>query len=156
MATARSLDWVVEHWITLAAGFLLAFAALPSTEPLLRAAGAIGVADPVFGAYGWVCHQMPSRSYFIAGQQMAYCQRNTAIYGTAAVAGLLWPRYRFEIHWPAFVLLGLPMALDGFTQMFGLRESTWELRTATGTLFGAACVWFSFPLIERCVRRQRP
>jgi uncharacterized membrane protein len=49
----------------------------------------------------------------------------------------------------------MPMAVDGFTQLFGLRESTWQLRTLTGGLFGLACVWFGFPLLDRTARLFR-
>jgi hypothetical protein len=41
------------------------------------------------------------------------------------------------------------MAWDGITQMFGWRESTWELRLITGTLFGLGTTWFVLPLIQR-------
>ena len=45
-------------------------------------------------------------------------------------------------------LLIAPMALDGFTQLFGFRESTWELRVVTGTLFGIASVWLIYPHLQ--------
>jgi predicted MFS family arabinose efflux permease len=41
------------------------------------------------------------------------------------------------------------MALDGFTQLFGWRESTWELRVVTGSLFALAVAWFVFPRLQR-------
>jgi uncharacterized membrane protein len=40
------------------------------------------------------------------------------------------------------------MAVDGFTQLFGWRQSDWFLRTATGALFGMASVWLAYPYIE--------
>jgi uncharacterized membrane protein len=42
----------------------------------------------------------------------------------------------------------VPMALDGGTQLFGWRESTWELRTLTGIIFGLGVCWFVLPYIE--------
>jgi len=42
----------------------------------------------------------------------------------------------------------LPMALDGGTQLFGLRESNWLLRSLTGAIFGIASVWLAYPYIE--------
>ena len=50
----------------------------------------------------------------------------------------------------------LPMALDGTSQMFGLLESTWELRALTGTLFGLANVWFALPLIQKTILESLP
>jgi uncharacterized membrane protein len=40
------------------------------------------------------------------------------------------------------------MAIDGLTQMFGLRDSTWLLRSVTGALFGFGMVWFLYPVIQ--------
>jgi len=48
-----------------------------------------------------------------------------------------------------WLLLTLPMAWDGLTQMFGLRESTWELRLMTGALFGFASIWFALPCLQK-------
>jgi len=47
------------------------------------------------------------------------------------------------------------LALDGTTQMFGWRESTWELRVLTGTLFGLGNVWFALPLIQKTILESR-
>jgi uncharacterized membrane protein len=155
---ARAALWLARHWLALVNSALAVFATLPVVEPLLRTAGIVQPADAIFDSYTWVCHQLPSRSYEIAGQQMAYCERNTAIYGTMALCGLLWARFGQRaprLHWALFLAMVVPMALDGFTQLAELRESTWQLRTLTGALFGLACVWFGFPLLERNARLLR-
>ena len=152
---AGPIGSVLRHWTTIANTALVLFAALPVAEPLLRALGWSALADAIFGAYGWVCHQFPSRSWFVAGQPLAWCERNTAIYTTMAACGLLWPHLRRrlpQLSPVGFALLCLPMAIDGFTQLVALRESTWELRTVTGALFGAACIWFGYPLLARTAR----
>ena len=41
----------------------------------------------------------------------------------------------------------LPTAIDGGTQLLGLRESTNPLRLISGILFGLAVVWFTYPQI---------
>jgi uncharacterized membrane protein len=154
----RPLLWLTRHWVGFANAFLLAFASLPLLAPLLHAGTMAGSADAIMRAYSLVCHQMPSRSYFLLGYQMAYCERDTAIYAAMALAGLLWARYHRQLprlHWSLFLLLLLPIALDGFTQLSGLRESTWQLRTITGTLFGLACVWFGFPLMATSMKLTR-
>jgi uncharacterized membrane protein len=150
--------WIVRHWLLLANAFLLTFAGLAALQPLLRAGGFSGSADVIWAGYGFVCHQLPDRSYFVAGQQMAFCERDTAIYGSMALAGLLWMRFRRSVprlSWSGFLLLAVPMALDGFSQALGLRESTWQLRTLTGALFGLGCVWFGYPLFERTAKLIR-
>jgi uncharacterized membrane protein len=47
------------------------------------------------------------------------------------------------------------MAIDGITQLFGLRESNWQLRTITGALFGLASVWLAYPYLEEGMRDIR-
>jgi hypothetical protein len=73
-------------------------------------------------------------------------------------AGLLFSLVRrrvgpLPIRW--YVLLCVPMAIDGTTQLFGWRESTWELRVITGFLFGLASAWLVFPILERGMREVR-
>jgi uncharacterized membrane protein len=40
------------------------------------------------------------------------------------------------------------LGIDGLAQLFGFYESTWQLRTITGSLFGIATVWFAYPHLE--------
>jgi hypothetical protein len=56
------------------------------------------------------------------------------------------------IPWWVWLLMILPMAWDGLTQMFGLRESDWVLRVITGSLFGFANIWFAFPLMHKTLQ----
>jgi hypothetical protein len=60
------------------------------------------------------------------------------------------------IPWWIWVLMLLPIAWDGITQMFGLRESTWELRVITGILFGLGNVWFALPLMQKSLLETPP
>jgi uncharacterized membrane protein len=88
------------------------------------------------------------------GYKVAFCARNVAIYAAVLSAGLLYARFGPRL--PAlslsgYALLIAPMAIDGLTQLLGWRESTWELRTLTGLLFGAASVWLIYPRFDRLV-----
>ena len=85
------------------------------------------------------------------GWKMAFCERDLAIYVGLLLVGLLYarPGARFRplgMGW--YVLLILPMAVDGFTQLFGWRESTWQLRVVTGLLFGLASAWLVLPWLD--------
>lgn len=93
-----------------------------------------------------------------AGYKMALCERDVAIYGSILVAGLLFGALRGRLKsregklpklplW-LYVILLLPIAIDGGTQLFGLRESDWLLRVLTGALFGSATVWLAYPYVE--------
>lgn len=140
-----------RHWLLVTNVMSFFFIALPVVAAWCAANDLGLISQVIFFAYKPYCHQRPDRSYFPWGQQMAFCQRDTAIYATLFLAGLIFIAYRHRIQplrWRNFLLLIAPMALDGFSQLFGLRESTWELRTITGTLFGIATVWLIYPHLE--------
>jgi uncharacterized membrane protein len=91
------------------------------------------------------------------GYKVAFCERDLAIYLTVLISGLAYARYRQRIgglSLAAYAVLILPMALDGFSQLFGWRESTPELRVLTGALFGLASVWLIYPRVEDVLREQ--
>ena len=92
------------------------------------------------------------------GYKVAVCERDVAIYGAILFSGLIFALLRHRLRkpgrpWPKlpiwlYALLLLPMAVDGGTQLVGLRESDWLLRLITGTLFGAATVWLAYPYVD--------
>ncbi len=92
------------------------------------------------------------------GYKVALCQRDVATYGTILLAGLVFGLVRRRLKplpiW-AFVLSLVPMGIDGTTQLFGLRESNWQLRMITGALFGLASVWLAYPYLEEGMRDIR-
>lgn len=85
------------------------------------------------------------------GYKTAICQRDLAIYGAVLAAGLLYALVRRRMRqlplW-LFLIFLIPIGVDGLTQLVGLRESNWELRTLTGAIFGAAAVWFAYPYVD--------
>ena len=48
------------------------YVALPWLAPVLMHIGWVGAARVIYGAYAWVCHQMPQRSFFLFGPQKMY------------------------------------------------------------------------------------
>ncbi len=88
------------------------------------------------------------------GFKVAFCERDVAIYGLMLAAGLAYGLLRKRVQaldWRLFLVLILPLAVDGLTQLIGLRESDWLLRTATGALFGVGWVWLAYPRIDRAM-----
>lgn len=85
------------------------------------------------------------------GYKAALCERDLAIYGSMFVLGvfLLVRKRRPPRLKPLWYVLFfvLPMAVDGLTQLAGLRESNWALRTLTGALFGIGTLWFVYPYL---------
>jgi len=88
------------------------------------------------------------------GYKTALCQRDIAIYGAVLLGGLIFGLVRRRVRAPGvkiYLLFLIPIALDGFTQLFGLRTSNWWLRTVTGTLFGGASIWLAYPYLEEAM-----
>ena len=158
LAVDRGVLSVARHWLLTVNIMGGLFAGLPLLGPFLRSRGLDLPADMLYFAFGLTCHQMPERSFFIFGHKMCLCQRCMAIYGTIFVLGLLYSLVRGRIRplrWRWLFALWVPMALDGFTQLFGLRESNAELRLITGALFALSCVWFGFPYLEQAFNDMR-
>jgi len=147
----RLILGIANHWLLLLNSAVGLYVGLPVLAPLLMAHGQTRFPNVIYFAYQFVCHQMPSRSFFIAGQQMAMCQRDLAIYGSIFIAGLgfnLVRRRLKPLSWQSFVVLITPMAVDGTLQLLGVLESAPLRRLITGGLFGLACVLLAFPYLE--------
>jgi len=89
------------------------------------------------------------------GYKVAICERDVAIYGSMFLMGLIFALMRGrlpKLKARYLLLFALPMAIDGGTQLIGLRTSSWQLRVVTGTLFGAGLIWFAYPYIETSMR----
>ena len=99
------------------------------------------ISDTIYRFFSYFCHQLSYRSLFFDGIKMPVCARCAAIY-VATALGLVFFRLKgygrreFTMNWLLFALLFAPTALDGFTQLFGWRESTNLLRLATGLPYG--------------------
>ncbi len=104
-------------------------------------AGFLFISDTIYQFFSFFCHQLPYRSLFFDGIKMPVCARCASIY-IATALGLVFFRLKgygrreFRMNWLLFALLFVPTALDGFTQLFGWRESTNLLRLVTGFPYG--------------------
>jgi uncharacterized membrane protein len=83
---------------------------------------------------------------------MAVCARCFGIYAGFLVGTIIYPLYakleKRDSPDVRYVLAAvLPLALDGGTQLLGLRESTNMLRLATGGVFGIVFVQYFIPLV---------
>ena len=152
-------SFLMDHWATALTAMLglLVFAAL--SVPFLSYLGLDSISKQIFFSLHMVCAQIPSHSFYILGHQLGICARNLSIYSAMFLGSLIFVLSKKRvpgIPWWLWVLMILPLAVDGTTQMFGLRESTWELRVLTGTLFGLANVWFALPLIQKTILQSMP
>ena len=88
------------------------------------------------------------------GYQTAICQRDSAIFGALLIGSIAFAVLRrverangfFPFRW--YVAAVIPTVIDGLTQLFGLRESTPFLRSATGVLLGLATAAFVLPQLR--------
>lgn len=143
---------MAKHWLWTVNGIVALYAGLPFLAPLLMVVGWRLPAQIIYFVYSFQCHQLPERSFFICGYQMAFCQRDTAIYSSVLLGGVLFPlvrRWLKPLPWKLYLALNVPLAIDGFTQLFGLRESTPFWRVLTGSLFGLSSVWLCYPYLAQ-------
>lgn len=99
-----------------------------------------------------MCHGRPERSLAIADVAMPICARCVGIYAGLLVglaAFWLIPYLRERVVRPFAIAAVVPLAIDGLTQLAGLRESTNELRIATGIIAGLAFGMWVLSAVER-------
>lgn len=82
-----------------------------------------------------ICHRKPERSFFIRGHQFPVCSRCTGCY--ISILCYIIYAYYFYIDYNIIlliisILLILPMAMDGTTQLLNKRISNNTLRFITG------------------------
>ena len=177
---------LAKHWLLLVNLVIAVYGGLPVLAPVLMGWGYTWPAEIIYTVYKQLCHQLPQRSFFLFGPQlaysletlqellgaemladdslasafignaalgykMAYCQRDTAMYGSMLLAGMVFGLVRRRLKplpFTIYLIFLTPWAVDGFVQLLTSYESTWQLRTITGSLFGLATVWFAYPYLE--------
>jgi uncharacterized membrane protein len=92
----------------------------------------------------------------VLGYQVAFCQRDVAVWGALLAGGLAYAAIRrtrrvtgLPLIW--FAVATVPVGLDGLSQLAGLRESTPMIRIVTGAIFGGACAWLLLPRFEEAL-----
>jgi len=87
------------------------------------------------------------------GYKLPVCARDAPFYLAMLIGGFAVYFYKGKTYdkppplW-LFILLVLPLAIDGLTQMFALRESTNLIRTVTGFIAGFAMPFYIIGLIN--------
>lgn len=169
---AKLVDLVMlgaRHWLPIFTLLVLLFIVPIVGSPLLMSTGnpvLQSIGNIIFLMYKVTCHQLPERSLFVFGYQMTVCARCFGIY-MAFLAGCVV--FAFVRKWlkiwslKYYVLLCVPMAIDGFAQLFGVPiprgigphwELIWttlsnnELRLVTGSIFGLASALYVLPYLE--------
>jgi uncharacterized membrane protein len=99
-----------------------------------------------------MCHGRVQRCLELFGVPMPICARCTGIY-LGMLAGLLAfpliPMLRERVMRVVAFVAVIPLALDGLTQLTGLRESVNLLRIVTGSIAGLAFGLWILSAVER-------
>ena len=86
-----------------------------------------------------ICHRLPDRTFNIRGHYFPVCARCTGFYIGAfsyfTYVYFFYVQYTIPLILIAFLML-IPTFIDGFTQLFNLRESNNILRLFTGLIGG--------------------
>ena len=147
-------------WLLAACGAALWLAGI-FLAPLLAGRGAGGTARLVYAVYAPVCHQIPGRSFRLLGQPLAVCGRCLGIYAGFAAGLILYALARGFRRPPVlpparlFLLLTLPLAVDGLGGLLRLWRSPIGLRFATGFVWGGLLPWYALAGLADLVRARR-
>ena len=126
--------------------------------PLIQSFGHPAFAFKIYRAFSFVCHQIPDRSFHLAGYKFAVCARCTGIYSGLALATLSYPLVRTlrqpvtpNLIW-LFVAVA-PLAIDWSLGYFSVWQNNHVSRFSSGALFGATAVFYILPgLMELTVK----
>lgn len=94
--------WVARNFLWLFLGFITLYVMLPWLAPVFMRLGLYTPARWIYSAYGFTCHQLAFRSWFLFGEQPAYPRAAAGVPGLRTfgeVTGLneedLWAARRF-------------------------------------------------------------
>jgi uncharacterized membrane protein len=144
-------------WL-LTVGVAFAILTLIATAPIASATNHTRLALAIYRPFGMFCHQLPERSFFIAGHPLAVCARCIGLYGGFALVLVLYPlirSLRSVVLPPAkwLFLAAAPLFVDFSLTFFGIWENTHTSRLLTGMLMGGATVFYVMPgLVELAMR----
>lgn len=149
----------LSAWLVVS-GLALALVGLAFSAPLLAAAGHASLSAVVYRAFAGLCHQLPERSFELAGHPLAACARCAGVFAGFAAGALLHPLARGFGRTDAprrlwLVLAVLPTAADFALNVAGLWPNTHWSRALTGALAGAGLVFFVLPGVVQIARGRR-
>lgn len=73
--------WLARHYLAIFNIFVFVYLGLAFVAPVLMKAGATQAASVLYKGYGFVCHQLAFRSWFLFGEQAAYPRAEAGLKG---------------------------------------------------------------------------
>src|SRR5262245_27275316 len=122
-------------WLALTIGALVVVS-LILAAPLLAASGHPASALSVYHTFGFLCHQLPERSFFLEGHKLAVCSRCTGLYFGATLTLVFYPllkslRVAHTPHRRWLILAAIPLFVDFLLTFVGVWENTHTTRLVT-------------------------
>lgn len=136
---------------------VLVWASLIVAAPVAKANGFTALSTPLYHFFSFICHQMPSRSFYVEGEQFGVCSRCSGVYFGLLAGFAIYPLWRTitEIEpLPRFwlFLALIPISIDWSLTVFGIWENTHLSRLITGLILGVACGTFIVPALVEITR----
>jgi uncharacterized membrane protein len=156
----RVYHFVRQHWLGIINFSLFLFILGSLWAPYLSYCGQErfglthqeGIAQYIYRFYGFSCHQIPSRSFFILGHQLALCARCFSFYVSLLIFGLLVSLKIFpSLNRRTAFLLTLPIIMDVLLQSWGIRESNHLFRIGTAVLLSWSISFYIYPRIQSSI-----
>ena len=148
-----------QAWKVWSIGLIVVFAWVAAIllAPLAKANGLTSISAPLYHFFGYICHQLPTRSFFIEGEPFGVCSRCFGVYFGLLVGFVVYPLWRSieEIDpLPRFWLFLslIPISVDWSLTIFGIWENTFFTRFVTGLILGFACSTFIVPALVEITR----
>lgn len=137
---------VLAVYLLTVAGTVIWLAAI-FLAPVLAGRGSAGAARLIYAAFSPICHQVPGRCFTFHGHPLAVCGRCLGIYLGFSAGLVLYPFVRgfSKLELPSsrvFLLLTLPMAVDGAAGILRIWASPRLVRFATGVVWGTILPFF--------------
>lgn len=155
-APSRFRSQAIRVWAILAAVCLI-WILLILAPSILASTGANAAASSIFNFFGYICHQMPDRSFHLLGHQFGVCSRCFGVYFGLLVGMLIYPLWRriddIEPLPRIWLFLSLvPIGIDWSLTAFSIWENTYLSRFIAGLILGIACATFIVPAIVEITR----
>jgi uncharacterized membrane protein len=132
--------------VSLLAAVAVGWAAAIVVAPLIRVSveGVIAsrLAAMTYAIGALVCHQLPDRSFHLAGAQLPVCARCTGLYLSGAVGLVAWMMWRAPATRRSFrrviVVLGAPAVITYVLHVVGMWDATNAVRAIASAPLGLA------------------
>ena len=143
--------WFVSMFVVFAWTLMIVLA------PIAKANNFESISAPIYKSFGFICHQMDSRSFHIENHPFAVCARCFGVYFGLFLGFVIYPMFRKieEIEpLPRFwlFLAMIPIGIDWALGIFGIWENTHLSRFLTGLILGTACAVFIVPALVEIFR----